>query len=71
MIEHVLHLILLLLAARSFGEIATRLGQPALEPGQGHMPVDARSSRVALPKRMMGGERDRLLTWVPMPGGCV
>ena len=30
MIEHVLHLILLLLAARSFGEIATRLGQPAL-----------------------------------------
>jgi Kef-type K+ transport system membrane component KefB len=30
MIEHVLHLILLLLTARSFGEIATRLGQPAL-----------------------------------------
>ena len=30
MIEHVLHLILLLLAARSFGEIATRIGQPAL-----------------------------------------
>ncbi|AKQ43205.1 Na+/H+ antiporter [Aurantiacibacter atlanticus] len=30
MIEHVLHLVVLLLAARALGEVATRLGQPAL-----------------------------------------
>lgn len=30
MIEHVLHLVVLLLAARALGEISTRLGQPAL-----------------------------------------